>query len=99
MKIIKDIFIKLILPLIQLAAIFLIMDLFKFWNKENTLTFKQAHIYSGLCLLIVYVTGFFIIFKSIKKNYTFYLTVQIVIGFIYIYAYLLYGTDNLMVIN
>ncbi len=98
-----QIFIKYIIPLIELSVLYLTYTIFYKLLKMKLIYSNEEYQYSWIIWWIVcwsfFVISFVIIFKSIKQNFHLFLIIQFVIFFIYFVLFLLSNPSNYMVVN
>ncbi len=85
------IFIKYILPILQIIILILSCKYFSYLSKENILEPSNAYKYNWIICWILYIFSFMLVFKLIKKIFYIFLIIQFIIFFIYL---VLFGLDE-----
>ena len=85
------IFIKYILPILQVIILILSCKYFSYLSKEKILEPSNAYKYNWIICWILYIFSFMLVFKLIKKNFYIFLIIQFIIFFIYL---VLFGLDE-----
>lgn len=98
-----QIFIKYIIPSLELFVLYLTLTIFYKLLEMKVIYSSEAYTCSWIIWWIIcwsfFIISFVIIFKSIKKNFHLFLIIQFVIFFIYFVLFLLSNPSNYMVVN